>query len=157
MLGTCGRIATAFVPRKVTFAANTYRKEGTKELKVQMSGTAFSDGDMQAWCDWMETNYDVITQGHQDVLVREVNFSNNMLTATGVALLLNLLHSKRLTVRVLKLYQNRIESGTEISEYLLHCRGHLWELHLSHNHLALSDVLDLMMAVAGARHPQGGD
>ena len=116
---SCARTAAAQVNSKVRegFAASTYLKKGTKELKVVMGGKGFSDSNMQAWCDWMDSDYSSITRCYHDVWVDELDFSNNMLTTEGVRLLLDLLRSKDLKARVLKLYKNRIESATGISEY----------------------------------------
>lgn len=150
----CDRVAPAQMTRQLqdAFVGGTTFEDTTKKLKVQMSGKKVDDSTMGAWCNWLKSKY------HHDIThvsVMNVDFSNNLLTAAGMALLLDLLHSTRLPVRLLKLYQNRIQSGNAIVEYLSHCQGHLQQLHMSHNLLAQSDIVDIMMAAIAARRPCG--
>ncbi len=150
----CNRVAPVQMTTQLqdTFVAGTTFVNTTKKLKVQMSEKKVDDSTMGAWCNWLKSKY------HHDigqVSMMNIDFSKNLLTAVGLELLLDLLQTTHLPVRWLKLYQNRIQSGNAIVEYLSHCQGHLEQLHMSHNLLAQSDIVNIMMAAIAARHPCG--
>jgi len=148
-----GRAGTSLPTKAETeaaWAANAIVEEHTKLLRVKMAGRAMIDKDMDAWCTWFERYFRSSFSG-RGFSAQEINFSNNQLTSIGVQRLLGVLVANDIGVRVLKLFQNRIEKGAGISQYVLECKGCLRELHLSHNLLDTTAALEITVAATTAR------
>ena len=104
-------------------------------LSIQMASKAFSDDMVKRWSEWFKTNLSMLAGGNRKAAGVEVNFSENEITSIGLSHLVGVFQEIGMTVSTLKLHKNMIEHGDAVVELLKWKRGHLRELHLSHNRL----------------------
>lgn len=122
---------------------------GKLPLVVLMGSKDFAGAQVERWCVWFDKHLSRLST-RQEVLIRELNFSSNRLTSAGLRIILELLKKHNCFVGVLNNYQNHIECGGAIVDFLQWSEGQIRELHLSDNRLDTKAVHDIIVAAAAA-------
>uniref|UniRef100_A0A7S2PE65 Uncharacterized protein n=1 Tax=Zooxanthella nutricula TaxID=1333877 RepID=A0A7S2PE65_9DINO len=133
-------------------AAVRFRDDG-ESLKILMAGQSMGDADAGSWSIWFRKYMDPYVDWEKGYVAQEVDFSRNRLTSVGVRRILNALWHANVSVRVLKMHHNQLETGDDIAELI--AEGSLREVHLSHNQLSSEGGADLVLAAAAARGEEG--
>lgn len=127
-------------------------EKGSQHLKVNMSGWGMDDQHMERWCSWFEAHLSQLVgkDTGQQVVIKELDFSENSLTTVGAGRLLATLNTACVHVLILKLHHNRIRDGRDIADFISGCGGTLQEVHLSHNELSTTAAAEIILAAASA-------
>lgn len=119
-----------------------------ESFKIGMVGRSLEDEEMGMWCSWFQGYMQPGPGWNESLVAQEVDFSRNRLSSLGVRRLLGALWHAGVTVWVLKLHHNHLESSRDIAELL--AEGSLREAHLSHNWLDAAGGAELVLAAASA-------
>ena len=123
-------------------------------LSIRMAHKGFSDDMVKRWLEWFKTNLSMLAGGNRKAAGVEVNFSENEITSIGLSHLVGVFQEIGMTVSTLKLHKNMIEHGDAVVELLQRKRGHLRELHLSHNRLDTTAAKNIIVAAVFATDEQ---
>eukprot|EP00928_Gymnodinium_smaydae_P022079 TRINITY_DN18660_c0_g1_i1.p1 TRINITY_DN18660_c0_g1~~TRINITY_DN18660_c0_g1_i1.p1 ORF type:complete len:692 (+),score=149.91 TRINITY_DN18660_c0_g1_i1:164-2239(+) len=126
---------------------------GSGHLRLTMGGRALDDAKLLQWCEWFEGYYAKSVARSHKGLVRDADFSNNLLTSKGVSSLCAMFQKLKLPVGSLKLHRNRIEKGDGLAEFFSWCDPR--EMHLSHNLLDTASARNIVLAAIRAANEAG--
>jgi len=147
---SCGKGCEYSVTKEYVETVWVVRSERSK---IQMSDEGIDDELMAHWCLWFERHVRKTACGVSWREYKEVDFSNNYITAHGLQLLLNVLMKVRVYAKVLKVHHNKIEleQGGTILQFLEWSGGALQQLHMSHNALNTKAVYDIIRKIASLK------
>lgn len=128
-------------------------KDSGQSIRVSMGNWSLTDADIEVWCEWFTGYLRSKKWDSKSLYAQDVDFSRNKLTSAGVRSLLQTLWNNNMTLGVLKLHHNKIESAEDMLG--LFSDGNLRELHLSHNQLDNTAATELIKAAATARDENG--
>ena len=117
----------------------------------------FWEQDIQPWCNWARKEIPAFFQQNRQranadgsLPAHTVDLSNNGLSDVGLHAILQVFHALNLTVKVFKLYNNKIGRGGAyaLADWIEKCLVALLELHLSDNYIPVEGGAVIFEAIA---------